>query len=540
MPTNISKALRFLSGQTTKASAGTLTSFIQNTSPAYGQPASMEGDMMGLITPERMREIVIKTPTASASMLAIVDYCVNVELDLRNRDPSKDVPTRQYTFLKDILRAPNTQDDQREFKEKLYRDLATLGFAAIEIERNAGGGVANLWPLDAARIRIDYDEHGTVLGYDMLNSQGVPIRGADGVHGWQPKDIIFISRGAQTSSRYPASRIVPLFAAAVIESLIMSYIGAMFTEGNVPFGVMDLGDLSDLEIREAVAIWNNQAQQSGRHRIMLTGSKGGIKFVPFNGQLKDLDARNLLLQVRSQIMSIMGVTVNELGEAADVNKSNGFNLSYTFKKRAVEPILGAFCDKISQRLIWQELGYTDTEMYADEIDSRDELLQAQIDKIYLDAGIWTINKVRNRKGDVSIQGGDMPIIMLGANAVPVDMIDSFAIAQLNALESEVALMNETIQQAKVQTQMAIEAAANGVQGGSPLSNSPIKPTVSAPLIRGMQEPEKYSTVDAPGSTTAKLKFPRATPKLPTGTPQAARGPVQANRNAGARPVNENH
>jgi phage portal protein BeeE len=528
MSLRISKALRSLSGGQTvkKASRGTMSDYVLNAMPQYGQPPNMYGDAAGLITAERMREVVVKTPTAAACMLATMDYCIDVPIGLRNRDASKPVPASQRRFIEDLMRQPNTEENAHEFKEKLYRDLITLGACAIEIERNSSGGVANLWPLDGARIRIDYDEHGQTIGYDMLNIHGMPIAGEDGIHAWLPNDIIYIQRGSRTESRYPHSRIVPLFAAAVLESLIMTYIGDMFTMGNVPYGVMDLGDVSDLELEAAVSIWNNQAKKQGRHRIMLTGSKGGLHFIPFNGQLKDLDAKNLLMQVRSQIMAIMGVTVNELGEAEDVNKSNGFNLSYSFKKRAVEPVLDPFCDKLTDRLLWQELGYKEVELYAEEIDSRDELLQGQIDDLYMKGGVWSVNHVRNRKGLPNIPGGDEPFLMLGTNVLPLSMVNDFAQAQLDAIQSEIALMKEQVKQAKLETAMGAVAGASS------------KPPITPPIIRGAQEPEHYTTIGGQGSSTTKLKMP--TPKLapPRQTPQAARGPVQAAKNAGIRKPNQ--
>ena len=147
-------------------------------------------------------------------------------------------------------------------------------------------------------------------------------------------------------------------------------------------------------------------------------------------------------------MGIMGVTANELGESQDINKSNGYNLSFTFKKRAVEPLLNEFCATTTKRFIYEAQGYRDIEMYYDEIDSRDELLQAQIDDSYLKSGVVTINQVRNRKGLPSIAGGDIAMIETSTGAIPVDMVDQFAQAQLHGLLAAVAETNAAIQQAQ--------------------------------------------------------------------------------------------
>lgn len=457
MPTLIDKALRsaFGGGVTKKASRGTLSSYTIGVNPSWGQPlpAVAAADASGLITPERMREVVMKTPTAAAAMNAILDYAGGVKWNLRNIDASKPVPKGQVKQVKRLLASPNPTQTSRQFRLSLLKDMVTLGFAAIEIERDQFGEPFHLWVLDAARLKVDYDEHGTVLGYDMLNAHGIPIiKGANknsiadfydvpkgpgigvtgdyidgsgaGQHAWEPEDVIFLQLNPQSNSVYPYSRITQLFTCAVIEDMMMAFIAARFTDSNVPFGIMDLGDVSETELRTAIGNWNSQAKD--QHRILLTGSKGGGKFIPFGYHLKDLEATGLLNEVRSKIMGILGVTMNELGESGDINKSNGYNLSFTFKKRAIEPILNELTETLTTRLLWQSFGYSDLEFYYDEIDSRDDLVQAQIDEAYMKLGVITINQIRNNRGDPNIPGGEKNYVFTGASWIPVDLLEKMA------------------------------------------------------------------------------------------------------------------
>ena len=50
-----------------KASRGTLSDYVLNAPHEYGQPRPRAADINGLISPERMREIVQKTPTPRSS-----------------------------------------------------------------------------------------------------------------------------------------------------------------------------------------------------------------------------------------------------------------------------------------------------------------------------------------------------------------------------------------------------------------------------------------------------------------------------------------
>lgn len=518
MPTRLSKALRSLSGkespqQVTKASRGSLGQFVLNAPHEYGQPRPAVGDINGLITPERMREIVQKTPTPASCVNATLDFAIGVPIRVRATDPAQKPNPQKVDYLSALLTRPNPVDTKRQFLLQIMRDMDTIGWSAVEIERDADGNIASLWPLDAAKLYIDFDEHGRILGYDMMDASGFPIHGPDGTHAWNPDEIILFRLNPQTDSRYPSSRIQQIFPAAVIENLMLAFIGQRFTDNNIPYGVFDLGDLTPDEIKKAVAMWNAQARQN--HRVVITGSKGGSKFFPFGYALKELEAKELLAAIRGYQMGVLGVTMNELGESQDVNKSNGYNLSYTFKKRAVEPLLGEIVDTLTRRIVVEELGWLDVEWAYDEIDSRDELLQSQIDEGFVKIGATTINAVRNRRGEPSVPGGDIPMVFTGSAFIPVKDLPAYSTAQLKVL------------------QMAAQPqpAAGGSGGGGMIKTSPPKPA-------GVQgDGERMPLNESKGSSEARVNIRSPKPGAsPAKSPQSTnpRGKVEQTKRAGVR------
>ena len=522
-------------------SRGVVSEYSPGALASYGQPRQQTfSDAYGNIDPKRMREIILKTPTAGAAANAILDYCSGVVVKVRNADPAKIAPVRAAKLVNDLLLKPNPQDDEREFRRMLLRDLLIIGYAAVEIEPGVGGGVANLHILDAGNVTVDYDKHGTILGYDQLDIWGNPIIGHDGIHTFTPDEVIFYQLDPRSESKYPMSRIMQLYACAVIEQLMLTYIGARFTDGNVPFGVMDLGDISEDEIKAAVAMWNQQIEETGNpdHRIVMTGSRGGANWIAFGNSLSELEAPNLLAAIHTYILGILGVTANEMGTGDNVNKSNGFNLSYTFKKRAIEPLLDVYVGKTTAHLLRKTLGFNDLELYYEEIDSRDELLQTQIDKTRLDVGVVSINQVRNRDGLPSIPGGEEPTIHTGAAQIPVSMIADFAQVQLDALK--LAVLQAQVGIAQVVQQMNQPQVG---PDGKPLPGADLtKPIISLPLERMMQPPERFTTPDASGSSSFKFNLPAAGPKpVPPSSkaPTAPRGPVETAQRAGARKDNMN-
>ncbi len=464
----LTKALRTLlpSRQKESGARGTVSGFTLGVSSLWGQPYPevVDQSAAGLISRQRMREIVMRTPTASACMNAILDFAGGVRIDIRNVDPSKPVPPLQAKRIKAVLNNPNPDQTKRQFFLTLLRDLVTFGYAAVEmVDTGNADNPVDIWVMDSARLRIDFDEHGYIRGYDMLDARGAPIinqprgtsmyefpqgpgigtpsmqvppsytnssidsnsaPGSD-LHGWEPDEVIFFSLNPISESVYPTSRIVQLFSSAVLEDLMMQFVSERFTDSNIPYGVFDLGDVTETELKIAIDNWN--AQGNSGNRILMTGSKGsGSKWMPFGYHLKDLEATALLAEFRMKIMGILGVTMQELGESQDVNKSNGYNLSFTFKKRGVGPPLDEITETLTKRLIWKKMGYTDSELYYEEIDSRDDFLMSQIDTNYQKLGLLKPNEIRNRKGLTSVPGGDENLIFTGNSWIPLDMLRQMA------------------------------------------------------------------------------------------------------------------
>lgn len=484
------KAFRgLLPKQTTSEPRAPISGYVPGvTQQPYPEQVDPTLGASGLISRDRMREIVTRTPTAAACLNAILDFAGGVPMNVRNIDPAVKMNTVQAKKIRKVLTRPNPDQTRRQFLLSLMRDIVTFGYGAVEIvPTGRPDNPVDLWVMDSARLWIDFDEHGYVRGYDMLDVHGqlVPPKGKresvpyqmgedSPEHGWEPNEVIFFSLNPVSESVYPRSRIVQLFTAAVLEDLMVQFISERFTDSNIPFGIFDLGDVSEQELKMAVDNWNAQANVG--NRILMTGSRGaGSKWIPFGYHLKDLEATQLLQEFRMKIMGIMGVTMQELGESQDVSKSNGYNLSFTFKKRAIQPLLDEITETLTRRLLWDTLGYTDAELYYDDIDSRDELLSSQIDTNYQKLGIMSPNEIRNRKGLVSVQGGDEPLVFTGNSWIPLSMVHKMAQqildieAQTTSLGTQGAAgikVRENLSNARGPTEIGKPAGTNGHNRGA--------------------------------------------------------------------------
>src|SRR6266567_1260046 len=115
MPNLVTKALRtLLTGTATPrkestAARGTVSGFAPGVSPLWGQPypEQVAQDATGLISRPRMREVVLRTPTAAACMNAILDFSGGFKIDFKNLVASKPVPKYQPNTFRRMLQRQN-------------------------------------------------------------------------------------------------------------------------------------------------------------------------------------------------------------------------------------------------------------------------------------------------------------------------------------------------------------------------------------------------------------------------------------------------
>src|SRR5258708_31175523 len=157
---------------------GTVSGFALGVSPIWGQPypEQQSGDAAGLISRQRMREVVLRTPTAAACLNAILDFTGGFKINVRNIAPSKHVPKQQQNVVKSIMNRPNTNQSWRQFVLTLIRDIVTFGYGAVELVPT--GNLlrpVDMWVMDGARLKIDFDEHAFTRGELMLSTRRVSI-----------------------------------------------------------------------------------------------------------------------------------------------------------------------------------------------------------------------------------------------------------------------------------------------------------------------------------------------------------------------------
>ena len=87
-----------------------------------------------------------------------------------------------------------------------------------------------------------------------------------------------------------------------------------------------------------------------------------------------------------------------LGVSADVNRSTASEFAQEAFDNAIVPLAKLIADHITRDVIVKRLGWDDLRFVWNELDSRDETTELQIQLELLKAGVLTLEEVRTMRG----------------------------------------------------------------------------------------------------------------------------------------------
>ena len=157
-----------------------------------------------------------------------------------------------------------------------------------------------------------------------------------------------------------------------------------------------LQDLSPAHHERLIRWWQDDIEGTGRVPILSVESKPEV--LRFGGGT-DADLRlawqEFLLRV---IANAFDLPPQFLGVERDVNRSTAAELNDQAFRSAIVPTARLFAEHLTRDAISKKLGWHDLEFVFTDVDSRNEMEEAQIQEIMLRNGVMTVNEVRRARG----------------------------------------------------------------------------------------------------------------------------------------------
>lgn len=369
---------------------------------------------------EMMRRFAVSNEIVRACINARKRQLTQLEWDVVPTDA-----TDRTDYSKDVadirLRMRNIGGYKTRLRELFdvgVEDLLVLDALSWYKQRNAKGELISLIPVDAATITLRVDEAGNTplppeaAFKQIIRGQVVAEMTAD--------EMIYEMMNPRSSSPYGLSPIESLVL--VISSMLRSELYNLnyLTDGNIPEGFYHLPEgWSPQMIQEFQQTWDaylaGDPRATSKMRFMPGGT--GTGFTPAK-KPEDMAFKEFNTWLMEVICAMFDIPPQELGftehQSTRANAQTQFDITM---RRSLIPLANFFCE-IFNDLVQEEFGFPHLQFKFLGLEDRDQLQEAQVQQIHVQAGIRTIDEVRKDELGLDPIGINEPIIV-GAGAVSV-------------------------------------------------------------------------------------------------------------------------
>jgi phage portal protein BeeE len=157
-----------------------------------------------------------------------------------------------------------------------------------------------------------------------------------------------------------------------------------------------LDETSPAQQERLIRWWQDEIEGTGRVPLISTEQKPEVlRFAQGTDADLRLSWQQFLIRM---VANAFGLPPLLLGLEQSVNRATATELMDEAFKSAITPLARLLAEHITRDLFAKRLGWREFEFVFNELDSRDELSQIQIQMELLKAGVLTVNEVRAMRG----------------------------------------------------------------------------------------------------------------------------------------------
>lgn len=325
--------------------------------------------------------------------------------------------------VRGFLMRPNKNGDTwQEVMTSFLTDTLCFDSGVLELAKDDDGNLQELVPLRGASIFPIIDVHGRLLCYQQniyATNDLYQITGGaeDMTPTFLPSQIIYFSLFKNTSN--PAGN--PLMESLVNEviALLRATEHAMLNldADEVPQGILVLAGIAGRAAEEAKADLQKLKGQDHKIRVMTTPDPSGVgaSWLELKRKPKDIEMRDIILDLRRTVYRIFGVMPVEMGMTERMPLATAHAQLDVSTSHLVTPMLELLQSKINAQVIPALLRDKEDSSLVQFSFDREARYTAQEQKdlaatyqTYVRNGIMTRNEAREKLGLMPLVGGDVP------------------------------------------------------------------------------------------------------------------------------------
>lgn len=339
-----------------------------------------------------------ETPAARRAINCIKDKIACMEWRLEAKpdagDENAETRAERARALRRAFETPNESDSFRTFIEQVIEDVLVGGFGAAEVEVTSDAALpVRLYPVDGATIKINSHWNGDANEprYEQVTGR----LGKDAVLPLLDSELMYVRLNPRTHTVFGLGKIEVAFETISQFLQAHRYAGRLAANSVVQYALW-MQDRTPEQHERLIQWWQDEVEGTGRVPVM--SSETAPQVLRFGGGT-DADLRLQWQQfLLTMIANAFDLPAMLLGVSADVNRSTAAEFAEEAFNNAIVPLAKLIAEHLTRDVIAKRLGWDDLRFVWNELDSRDEATEVQIQLQLLNAGVLTREEVRTMRG----------------------------------------------------------------------------------------------------------------------------------------------
>ena len=337
-----------------------------------------------------------ETPVARRAINCIKDRIACMEWRI---EPGPDVEVKGYAAqraaaLTRAFDTPNERDSFRTLMEQVIEDILVGGFGAAEIDTTGDASMpVRLYPVDGASIQVNAQWTGDPN--DPRYAQVTGKLGKDALTSLRDDELMYIRLNPRSHTVFGLGKVEIAFEA--ISSFLQAhrYAGRLASNSVVQYALW-LNERTPEQHERLIRWWQDEVEGTGRVPVLSSEQKPEVlRFAGGTDADLRLEWQQFLL---TMIANAFDLPAMLLGVTQDVNRSTAQEFADEAFQSAVVPLARLVADHLTRDVIVKRLGWSDLRFVWSGLESRDEMVEVEIQMKLLAAGVLSVAEVRSMRG----------------------------------------------------------------------------------------------------------------------------------------------
>ena len=304
--------------------------------------------------------------------------------------------------LRRCLEEPNVADSFRVLLEQVIEDLLVGGFGAVEMEATGDPlRPFHLWAVDGATIQIDSAWDGDPAKPRYAQATG--RLGKDGLIPLRDDELMYVRLNPRTHTPFGLGRLEVAFETVNQFLSANRYAGRLACNSVVQYALW-LNEATPEQHDRLIRWWQDEIEGTGRVPLLSCEQKPEVlRFAGGTDADLRLQWQEVLIRMIANAFELPPML---LGLQHDVNRSTAGEMAEEAFQSAVVPVAKLLAEHITRDLFAKKLGWREFEFCFNELESRDEMEEVQIQTELLRAGVLTVDEVRAMRGLAKLRAAD--------------------------------------------------------------------------------------------------------------------------------------